>query len=228
MGNKFSVVAILEGNEEECLFDIVDKCKGISEDIDFVYFNAGGFGNVGPFFQEMFSDPGIDCVIAVYDVDNKAKEKDSPYCSVRKDLVSILGDNESAKIVSFCTNPNILQILLLGCDCIENTSIQTSSKKDNTDVVTKYWPKINAKKKDGQRIKRGYDASKWQLDIIKNSYIYEEEVSYSYDDLLSNTQKMNVEYETCLPASNIGRLLLALKRGDIEFFKKIKEATKGE
>ena len=227
MDGKMSIAIILEGNEEECLFDFALKNNGFHSNIEPLVINAGGYGNIGAYFQEFYSDPSYDCVIAIYDVDNKSNDNNSPYSFVRKELLSILGDASEVDLVSFCTNPNILQIILLGCDKLPNVSLSTSSKSVNSSIVHKYWPKIAFKKQKDKIIKSGYDASKWQLDIIKNSFIYSEQPHYNYDDLINNSLALSSDYKKNLPASNVPQLLKALKEGNVSFFDKIKK-EKGE
>jgi len=227
MSEKYSVVVIVEGDEEECLFDIVSQNNGIHETIDALFVNANGAGNIGAFYQEFYSEPSIDCVVAVYDVDCKQGEHTSPFNLTRSDLLSILGDEKAVDSVSFCTNPNILQILLLGCAPLQNVLLNTSSKKQNSEVVEKYWPKISVKIKNGKRIKNGYTASNWQLDIIKDSFCNEPTKTYSYDNLLKNISELNHDYKHNVPGGNLELLLKALKTGDKSFFEKIKN-IKGE
>ena len=228
MEGKYTIAIVVEGNEEECLFDIAKACNGIDSCFDVELVVSNGYGEIGPYFQDSYSNPSVDCVVAVYDVDDRSKKEDSPFAIVRNELLSVLGDETAVDMVSFCTNPNILQILLLGCDEFERIKIASSSKKVNSEIVSKYWPKISSKEKDGKKIKNGYEATKWQLEIIKNSYIYEEDVSYNYETLLENAAKLNSNYKNNLPGSNIYDLLKSLKNGDIQFFNKIKKKTKGD
>ena len=175
MAEKLTIAIVLEGNEEKCLFDIAQKCGGINNAFDVIIVNASGYGNLGAYFQEFYSDPAFDCVVAVYDVDGKPRDKYSPFSIVQNDLLSILGEIDLVNLVSFCTNPSVLQMLLLGCDELSKVSLVTSSKKANSEIVSKYWPKISTKIQKNKKIKNGYDASKWQLDIIQNSFVYNEE-----------------------------------------------------
>lgn len=221
--SKYRIAIVLEGDEEECLFDIASSCGGVHPCLDILPYNAGGFGNVAPFFQEFLGDPSFDLVLAVYDVDGRENEENSPYCVVRDQLKSILGEEEAVDAVSFCTNPNILQILLLGCAPLEKVSLTSTSKKTNGEIVSHYWPSIAKKEKEGKNIKTGYDAIRWQLDLIKASYIYEEEPSYQYSALLERSSNMEHDYKHLMPASNVSDLLLALESGDLSFFEAIME-----
>jgi len=216
----YNVCVIVEGNEEECLFNIV-KEFGVHESIDLSVLNAMGASNIGPYYQYQLNDDVYDCVVCVYDVDFKFNEESSAFNKVRNDLYSILGDYALVDSVSFCTNPNILQILLLGCDDLSFVKLNSASKKENTKIVNRYWNKIGKQKKNqkGQPVCSYYDASKWQLRIIEDSFKYEE---YSYATLLNNSLKLDMNYKNYTePGSNIISLLLALKNGDIQFFKNI-------
>lgn len=227
MSDKYNIVIIVEGDEEECLFDVISESKGIHESFETLIVNANGAGNIGPFYQEFYSEPSVDSVVAVYDVDCRQGEPDSPFNVTRTELLSILGDEKVVEKVSFCTNPNILQIILLGCASLQDVSLKSSSKKLNSKLVEKYWPKISVKIKDGKKIKNGYSASEWQLDIIKDSFTNESAKTYSYDNLLINIKELNHDYKHNVPGGNLELLLKALKNGDKSFFEKIKD-EKGE
>ena len=214
---------ILEGDEEECLFDIVSSCLGFGKDLDVVPINAGGAPNVPAYFQDCYTDPSYDCVVAVYDTDNRAKDIASPFSQVKNKLEEILGDSLSVEKISFCTNPTILQLLLLGCDTQDNVALTSSTKSGNSSLVSKYWPKISKKYVNGKQIKKGYDASKWQLEIIKNSYIYNNEPSYEAENLLSRSLSLSFDYLNNCPAGNVGLLIKALVENDKELFEDIKK-----
>lgn len=224
--SKYKIAIILEGKEEQCLFDIVQECGGISDcfEVDFIF--ADGAGNVVPFLQDYFANPSYEAVVAVYDVDCRAKDLKSPYRNIREQLLSIMGNEDAINAVSFCTNPNILQILLMGCGDPKSIALTSTDKGVNSAIVSRYWPKIRKKQNQkGQQTKSGYDATDWQLAMIKNSYIYEEQPSYAYSDLLENSLKLDVHYEDVVPASNVPSLLKALKDGDVAFFKKISDMS---
>ena len=130
----------------------------------------------------------------------------------------ILGKKENVDKISFCTNPNILQILLLGCDSIDHVSLFSGSKKDNTEIVHKYWDEIGRQKHDkfGKLVTNYYDANSWQLRIISNSFEYG---PYSYEVLYNNCSSISKDYLKLEPGSNLFELLKALKEGNIDYFK---------
>lgn len=216
----FKIAIVVEGNEEEAFFDIV-KQVGTNTCFDLKIENAHGFGNIPDLFLSILREEGaFDCVLCIYDVDNRAKEKDSPYAWVRKKLISLFGDEFIVDSFSFCSNPNILQYFLLAADALENVALKSTSKKANTSLIHKYWPQIGNVKLDSSKKNAGayYDAAAWQLDIFKSSIIYE---TYSYNNLLVNSSFLSTDYKNDLPAGNLFPLLLALRDGDEEFFKKI-------
>lgn len=219
----YRVHLILEGYEEECFFDIV-KQFGVSPNIELTYENAYGFGNVASLYQNAFIQDEYDCVLCVYDVDYRQSEKDSPYNTVVGQLTLVLGKKTSVMAISFCTNPNILQMLLLGCDDFEKVKLTSGSKKGNTKIVHKYWDKIG--RTDGKKQKPCYDAQGWQLDIIKNSFLYDEQPSYSYDSLLLRCSSVPTNYLLEEPGTNIPLLLNSLKEGKISFFESINKKIK--
>ena len=202
-----NILLILEGNEEETFFEILQE-YGISKKINMRIENVGGSGNIAHYFQSELSNEYNDCIICVYDVDNKANDENSSYNQVRKSLMRILNNDEKVDEVSVCTNPNIILFFLLGVDTIENIILQSTSKKINTDILNKYWPKIGNKK--------AYKAEKWQLKIIKDSYLYGE---YNFNDVLKNAKNIDKDYKNNNPASNLLPLINALIEGNIEFFK---------
>lgn len=219
---QYKIALILEGDEEACLFDIAFGCEGIDPIFDLLPINAGGAGNVAPYFQDYYTNPAYDYVVAVYDVDGKADEPGSVYLETKRQLLDILATDKAVSAVSFCTNPNILQMLLMGCDKPESVCLSSTAKGENAEIVSRYWPKIKRKKDEsGRQIKGGYNASAWQLEIIKSSYIYDQAPSYSYESLLCNALQLSTSYETDMPASNVQLLLKALKDGDVSFFESI-------
>lgn len=169
----------------------------------------------------MREEDRYDCVICVYDVDNKANDSASPYNITKNKIKRFFGNEEVVNAVSFCTNPNILQLFLLIADTLENVSLKSTSKSTNSSLVHKYWKEIPDNKKDNVTIKNKscYDASKWQLDIIKNSIIYE---TYDYLDIFKHAIKLSKNYEKDIPSSNLLPLLIALRDGNLDFFKNIK------
>lgn len=207
---KYNVHLILEGNEEICLFNIAKK-YGVHENIDLTFTNAGGFGTVAAYYQSEMNNEEHDCNLCVYDVDYRQNEDKSPYNHIQEQLLLILGEKEMVDKISFCTNPNILQILLLGCDEINQVKLMSGAKKDNTELVHKYWNEIG-RQKDGNRTKY-YDAKEWQLRIISNSFEYG---PYNYETLYNNCASISNNYLTFEPGSNLFELLKALKEGDID------------
>lgn len=217
---KYNVHLILEGNEEICLFNIVKK-YGVHENIDLTFRDAGGFGKVAAFYQSEMNGEGHDCNLCVYDVDYRQNENESPYNHIRKELLLILGKKEMVDKISFCTNPNILQILLLGCVAdISQVKLISGSKKDNTEIIHKYWDDIGRQKHDnrGNLITNYYDAKEWQLKTILDSYEYG---VYSYETLYNNCASISTNYLKQEPGSNLFGLLKALKEGNIDYFKGI-------
>lgn len=216
---KFNVHLILEGNEEVCLFNIVKK-YGVHECINLTFYNAGGFGTVAAVYQSEMNGETHDCNLCVYDVDYRQNEDKSPYNHIQEQLFLILGDKEMVSKISFCTNPNILQILLLGCDTIDQVRLASSSKKDNTEIVHRYWGDIGHQKHDkrGELITNYYDAKEWQLKTIANSYEYGQ---YTYETLYKNCSTISKDYLSFEPGSNLFELLKALKEGNIDYFKEI-------
>lgn len=141
---------------------------------------------------------------------------------VRNQLNLLFGNEKITESVSFCTNPNIMQLFLLAADTLQNV-ISTTSKKINTSLIHKYWPEIASGKIDklGRKIKQNYDASNWQLDIIKYSILNGE---YSYNTLLENAKALSANYKkNNIPGSNLLSLLLALKDGNKKYFSKIRK-----
>ncbi len=223
---ELKIAIIVEGKEEEYLFSIAKETGHFNPVFDIEIINAGGEESVPAFYHDYSSNPVFDCTVAVYDVDNKCNNDNSTYVITKNKLEAVVG--EEINTVSFCTNPNILQILLLGCDGIEKVSLSSTSKSKNAKMVETYWPKISKKIKDGRQVKKGYDASEYQLEIIKNSFIYDEDPSYEYTDLLTNAFQLPLDYESNCPASNVQLLLKAINDGDIKFFKTIIDKTKKE
>lgn len=208
--NKFEICLIVEGDEEECFFEIV-KQLGLNDCFGLTIKNAHGCGNVAPYYQNYISREDVTCVLAVYDVDNKMDEENSTYNHVLNGLISILGEERQAKAVSICTNPNVLQIFLLGCDCLENVALTSTIKAGNSNLIQKYWPNMH----------KTYAAKEWQLCMMKDSFIYG---IYRYGDLLINLKELDEDYYH-LPGSNILPLLCALKDGDKTYFEKINQMS---
>lgn len=220
--DKWYIKLIVEGNEEYAFFEIV-KELGTANCFVLDVEDANGYGEMPDLFLDALRSELYDCVVCVYDVDNKADEEHSPYNHVRSGLLAIIGDDGTVDLVSVCNNPNILQLFLLAADKLENVSLKTGSKKANSSLVHKYWQEIASEKKDelGRLIKPSYDASSWQVDIMKFSILRGD---YTYETLLENAKDLPQNYCKCIPSSNILPLLVALKEGDISYFEKIKKA----
>ena len=135
-------------------------------------------------------------------------------------MKNLQGEAMVVDAVSFCTNPNILQYFLLAMDELPQVSLTCTSKAANTIYVHRYWEQISSNKTDekGRKTKSFYDASKWQLDIMKYSVIND---PHRYSDLLSNAEKLPQNYKEELPGGNLLPLLIALRDGDEGFFERI-------
>lgn len=211
-----NILLILEGSEEKTLYDIFQN-KGFSNKFVVRAENVEGSGNIAPYFQSEISNEYYDCIICVYDVDNKINEKDSPYNKVRSALKEVLLSDDRVDAVSVCTNPNVAQFFLLGADELSKVSLSSTSKTSNTTLLNKYWPKIGNKK--------SYTAAAWQLDIIKNSFLYG---PYSIETLLVNAEELDLDYKQKNPASNLLPLFKALIDGDSDYFTKAIKAKEME
>ncbi len=209
MVNSLKLHFVLEGYEEEMLFEIIKKV-GVKEGFDFSYVNAKSANNVAAYFNNAYTSDNYDYVYCVYDVDFAFDDEKKEYQKTREELKRILGNEKLVNMVSICTNPNILLVILLGFDSIKNIKTIHSSKNENTDIIKKYIPKIGNKK--------NYDASSWQLKLIKNQYLYGNNI---YQNLLNNLKELNKDYTNNKAASNIFPVLEALNCGDIKYFQKI-------
>ena len=218
----YNVCIILEGNEEYQFFQTMKLSGAISSNIALLNIDAGGFGRVAPYFQDYLAIELFDCVVCVYDVDYRQAESGSPYQNIREGLLKILGNEEAVNAVSFCTNPNFLQIYLLSKKPLNEVCLTQTSKKMNTEYVHLCWPDIakEKKKEDGTDQTKGYDATEWQLRLM-NTHFYES--SESYQALLENCQCLPKDYLFCdSPGSNAPNLIRALLEGDTKFFKAIR------
>ncbi|MCQ2743105.1 MAG: hypothetical protein MJ239_07475 [Bacilli bacterium] len=222
---KFNVKVVAEGNEERAFFEIVKEI-GTHPVFDLDIENAEGSGKIPDVFISAFREPLYDCVICVYDVDGRINDSASPYNSTRNKLISFFGDEKIADAVSFCTNPNILQLFLLAADPLQKVALKATSKKSNSALVHQYWPNVASDKTDkfGRKTKSGYDAQEWQLDIMKYSII---NGSYTYESLLKNAKELPIDYVSNFPGSNLLPLLVALKSGDTSYFKRIVNVING-
>lgn len=213
--SKKCIHVIVEGDEEFAFFEIV-KELGLAKKFELIVENAHGFGNVSPLLEGYVQLYDMDCIFAVYDVDGKTDDG-SPFNSVQNSLLNFFGDQQKVDAVSLCTNPNILQMFLLGCDSLNKVSLKSTSKEENTCIVNKYWPDIGKTCQgcNNHEVTKYYDANKWQLDIIKNSYIYN---TYNYDTLLVNANALPLDYTKKIPAGNLYPFLKALRDGDETYF----------
>lgn len=220
MDKYYNICIIAEGSEEYAFFDVVRQL-GTHEKFCLEIENASGVGSIPDLFLSKLRDDLYDCILCAFDVDNRASDKRSQYSIARQKLNSIFGDEAVTDNVCFCSNPNILQLFLLAADTLDKVALKSTSKESNTEIVHKYWPKIASGKTDKlhRQIKPSYNASAWQLDIIKNSIIYEE---YHYSTMLKNAAALSTNYKKDLPASNLLPMLIALKNGDETYFKNIR------
>ena len=211
MNEKIKIHFVLEGNEEESLFKIVEN-YGIGDNLEVSYINSGGGGNVPYYFQDAIQSGNYDLVYCVYDVDFKSEEKKGMYQRIVNGLFRVLGSKKEVDRVSLCTNPDILLILLSGyVDDINELSTIQSDKSSNTDLINKCCSKPIKKKK--------YDASSWQLELIESDYLYTKKASY--DKVLDKINVINIEYKTNSIGSNILQVLKALFENDVDYFMKI-------
>ena len=227
---RLSLAFVLEGAEEACFFNIVQG-HGVAPCFDLHFlpaiengvFPPNGAQRVGSFFHDAYSNEAYDLVFCLYDVDYRQNEKGSPFNDVQDDLLEVLGSQEAVDQVSLCTNPNILQYLLLGVQPLDQVALLSGSKRTNTPIVHQCWPEIGRpiQNQRGQDATKHYDARDWQLEIIKNSYTYG---PASYDVLLANAEALSMDY-LCPnhPGGNLLPVLKALKEGNIEFFLEIKK-----
>ena len=206
---KIRVHFILEGNEEDTLFKIIEELL-VMENIEMTYKNAMGGGNVPIYYQYAYASANYDIIYCVYDVDYSPKKEKDMYQKIRKGLFDILGDEQEINKISLCTNPNTLLIILLGYDKLDALKEIKAKKSENTELIKKYCPKIGNKK--------DYDASAWQLELLKNDYIYDGVASI--DKILENIGLINEKYEGKEIASNLLPVIKALKDDDGNYFEK--------
>ena len=219
--DKYYIRIIVEGSEEKTFFDIV-KEVGTHENFHIEIEDATGYGDIADAYLLSLREELYDCVICVYDVDNRISDSKSPYNITRSRLMAIFQNEEIVDAISFCTNPNILQYILLLADSLQNVSLTSTSKAINTKLVHNYWSDIASGKTDnkGRKIKSDYDASGWQLDIIKYSVINKD---YLYINLFEHAKELSLDYKNDIPAGNLLPLLAALKEGDTSFFERISD-----
>lgn len=200
---------VLEGNEENTLFEIIEEFS-VMENIKMTYKNANGGGNVPSYYQAALASDNYDFIYCVYDVDYSPNDEKEMYKRIRKGLYKVLGDEKEIDKVSLCINPNALLIILLGYDKLSALTGIKSDKKQNTALINKYCPKIGNKK--------DYDASKWQLEIFKHDYIYSKNASI--DKILEALDEINMNYEDNEVGSNLLPVIEALINDDYSFFEK--------
>ena len=222
---KYNIYFALEGLEEEYLFKIIQEF-GVHESFDISFDNCGGFGNVTPYYQDALTNELYDCSLCVYDVDYRHTDSDSPFNLIRKDLETVVGEG-GVDAASICTNPNILQFYLLSQGKLNEVAMASTSKKENTKLVNKYWPEIGKKKTDakGHIVNNDYDASKWQLEIMYYSFVNNPE---NYEKMLDNAKELPIDYQSSRPGSNLLQILAALRAGDKSFFENINKKIKKE
>lgn len=214
---KFRLHFILEGNvEEEALFKLIDD-YGSNDEIIVSHENCGGVGRIPIYYQNELPLDNYDLIYCVYDVDNKSSDEDSQFCITRKKLTKVLGREELVDKISLCTNPNILLILLLGYDDADKFKDLKVKKKDNTEIIKKYCPKIGNK--------QDYDGHQWQVNLITDGYM---DGRASYDRIIQNSSKISKNYMEERIASNIIVVMKAIKQGDVEYFKRIMKNINGD
>lgn len=218
----FRIFLLLEGSEEEWFFKAVIEAKIVNPVFEIILKNVGGYGNLAPYFHGAFNNDEYDCTMCVYDVDNRHREEESPFCQVQANLLEVLGSQEAVDAISLCTNPNILQMFLLCCDSLERVAITTSSKRENSSLVTRYWPEIGKAKrtKNGETATALYDAQTWQLRMMKDSLCFDRQRSLQL--IFANGIQLPLDYRSAPPGGNLLPFLQALRDGDIDYFQKIR------
>ena len=207
---KIRIHFILEGYEEEILFKII-KYFGNMDRIIFSYQNCKGGGLVPIYFQSAIQSDNYDLVLCAYDVDYEPFKEDGMFMKIRKGLYKVLGDDGQINLISLCTNPNILLILLLGYDDLSNFEKIHSDKGSNTEIIKKYCSQIGNKKR--------YDASEWQLELFLNDYCYYNKATI--DKMLEQVDKLDLNYIGNKVGSNILPVIEALVYDNIDFFMKL-------
>jgi len=208
---KIKIHFLLEGNEEESLFNIINKF-GIGENIDVSYHNCNGGGRMPAIYQYELQSGNYDIIYCVYDVDYSNEDKNSMFSKIQKGLLRTLGNKDDVNKISLCTNPNILLILLCGyTNDINELKDISKNKSKNTDLIKKYCS-LSFNKKE-------YDASKWQLELIEYDYFYTNVASY--DKIINKLETLNNNYLGKEIGSNIILVLKAIKENNVSFFEKI-------
>ena len=217
--NTYHICLIVEGAEEFAFFSTMNEAGVVSETISLTVVNAGGGGAVVPLFQDYLSYELFDCVLCVYDVDYRQNEPDSPFSKIREGLMKVLAETAIVDSVSFCTNPNFLQIYLLSVKELSEVRLLDTSKTTNTAFVHLCWPDIAKKKTDdrGRDRTKVYDATAWQLRIM-NAPLMEGIAKYRL--LIRNARGLSKNYlQSICPGSNVIDLIEALLDGDCAFFR---------
>ncbi len=212
--SKIRVHYILEGYEENALFELIEHFSK-KTNIEMTYKNCKGGGTIPAFYQEALASDNYDLIYCVYDVDFQPKDDKGMYKRIRHGLYRVLGDESEIDKISICTNPNTLLLLLLGYTDLSNLVEIKSDKKSNTKLINKFCTKIGNKKE--------YDASEWQLELIKDDYIYSSIASF--DKIFESNEIINNDYKSEKIGSNALPFIRALIEDDYEFFDKI---IKGE
>lgn len=89
IGTKLKIKCVLEGFEENTLFELVEK-YGVSDKIELAYKNAEGGGNVGAYFYDYYSSGDYDLVLCVYDVDYSKDDSKKMYLRIYNDLLEMI------------------------------------------------------------------------------------------------------------------------------------------
>ena len=198
---------MVEGNEEELFVRLLKRhCDPTKFLIDIQ--NAHGYGSIANRYIAAIAVAIYDFVFCVYDVDDGMTDPQSPFNQVRRSLRLFLGSEESVDNVSLCTNPNILQLILLCCRPLDEVRLLSTSKKTNTPFVHRCFPSIGRE--------RNYDAADWQLRLIGDAFEYG---TYHFPDILSNAADLSTDYRK-LPDSNWLTLIPILLNGEIKAFAK--------
>jgi hypothetical protein len=160
-------------------------------------------------------------------VDYRYEDPLSPYRQVQQKLLKVLGSDKAVQAASLCTNPNILQMILLGCDHLENVSLQTTAKRENSRIVEKYWPDFGIKdfKPSPSHQRPSYDASSWQLEEIIDSFA---NGKFDYQNIFTNGKNLPKALSLRSPGSTLFPFLIALEKGDLDYFRKRVKEINGE
>lgn len=214
INSKIRLHFILEGYEENALFELIEHFSK-KTNFEMTYKNCKGGGTIPAFYQEALASDNYDLIYCVYDVDFKPNDDKGMYKKIRNGLYKVLGDENEIDKISLCTNPNTLLLLLLGYTDLSNLLDIKSDKKSNTKLISQYCKKIGNKK--------AYDASEWQLKLIKDDYEYNNIASF--DKMFESYETINYDYKGEIIGTNAIPIIRALIMDDFDFFDKI---IKGE